>query len=71
MASLPGPESRDVQEMIRHHLKWSHAEKQLARQAFEPALDREFRNVIRRTKDMAKEIGRLRLFHHREPDTQS
>jgi hypothetical protein len=34
MASLPGPESRDVQEMIRH-LKWSHAEKQIARKAFE------------------------------------
>jgi hypothetical protein len=25
MASLPGPESQDVQEMIRQ-LKWSHAE---------------------------------------------
>jgi len=34
MASLPGPESRDVQEMIRH-LKWSPAEKQIARKAFE------------------------------------
>jgi len=55
MASLPGPESRDVQEMIRH-LKWSHAEKQIARKAFELALDREFRNVIRRAKDMAGKI---------------
>ena len=55
MASLPGPESRDVQEMIRH-LKWSHAEKQIARKAFELALDREFRNVIRRAKDMAGNI---------------
>ena len=34
MASLPGPGSRDVQEMIRH-LKWSPAEKQIARKAFE------------------------------------
>ena len=46
MASLPGAESRDVQEMIRH-LKWSPAEKQIARKAFELALDREFRNVLR------------------------
>jgi|ERR1035437_9877194 Asp-tRNA(Asn)/Glu-tRNA(Gln) amidotransferase B subunit len=41
--------------MIRH-LKWSHAEKQIARKAFELALDREFRNVIRRAKDMAGNI---------------
>jgi len=55
MASLPGPESRDVQEMIRH-LKWSHAEKQIARKAFELALDREFQSVIQRAKDMASKI---------------
>ena len=55
MASLPSPESRDVQEMVRH-LKWSHAEKQIARKALELALDREFRNVIRRAKDMAGKI---------------
>jgi hypothetical protein len=55
MASLPSPESRDVQEMVRH-LKWSHAEKQIARKAFELALDREFRSVIRRAKDMAGNI---------------
>jgi hypothetical protein len=55
MASLPGPESRDVQEMIRR-LKWSHAEKQFARKAFELALDREFQNVIHRAKDMAGKI---------------
>ncbi len=55
MASLPSPESRDVQEMIRH-LKWSHTEKQIARKAFELALDREFRSVIRRAKDMAGQI---------------
>src|SRR3984893_11528685 len=55
MASLPGPESRDVQEMIRH-LKWSHAEKQFARKAFELALDREFQTVITRAKDMAGKI---------------
>ena len=47
MASLPGPESRDVQGMIRH-LKWSPTEKQIARKAFELAVDREFRNVLRR-----------------------
>jgi hypothetical protein len=50
MASLPSPESRDVQEMIRH-LKWSHAEKQIARKAFELALDREFQSVIQRAKE--------------------
>jgi Asp-tRNA(Asn)/Glu-tRNA(Gln) amidotransferase B subunit len=55
MASLPSPESRDVQEMV-HHLKWSHTEKQIARKAFELALDREFRSVIRRAKDMAGQI---------------
>jgi hypothetical protein len=55
MASLPSPESRDVQEMIRH-LKWSHAEKQIARKAFELALDREFQSVIQRAKDMAGKI---------------
>ena len=55
MAGLPGPESRDVQEMIRH-LKWSHAEKQIARKAFELALDREFQSVIQRAKDMASKI---------------
>jgi hypothetical protein len=33
-----------------------HAEKQIARKAFELALDREFRNVIRRAKDMAGNI---------------
>ena len=55
MASLPSPESRDVQEMVRH-LKWSHTEKQIARKAFELALDGEFRSVIRRAKDMAGQI---------------
>jgi hypothetical protein len=55
MASLPGPESRDVQDMVRH-LKWSHAEKQIARQAFELALDREFQSVIRNAKEMASKI---------------
>jgi hypothetical protein len=44
MASLPSPKNRDVQEMVRH-LKWSHAEKQIASKAFELALDREFRSV--------------------------
>jgi hypothetical protein len=55
MASLPSPESRHVQEMVRH-VKWSHAEKQIARKVFELALDREFRSVIRREKDMADKI---------------
>ena len=55
MAGLPSPESRDVQEMIRH-LQWSHAEKQIARKAFELALDREFQSVIQRAKDMAGKI---------------
>ena len=57
MASLPGPESRNVQEMIRH-LKWSPAEKQIARKAFELALDREFRNVFRRA-SVSTEYRRL------------
>ena len=55
MAGLPSRESPDVQEMIRH-LKWSHAEKQIARKAFELALDREFQSVIQRAKDMAGKI---------------
>jgi hypothetical protein len=55
MASLPSPESRDVHEMIRH-LKWSHGEKQIARKAFELALDREFQIVIQMAKDMAGNI---------------
>ncbi len=55
MATLPSPENRDVQQMV-HHLKWSHAEKQIARKAFELALDREFQSVIRRAKDMAGKI---------------
>jgi hypothetical protein len=55
MASLPGPESRDVQDMVRH-LKWSHAEKQIARKAFELALDREFQSVIRNAKEMVSKI---------------
>ena len=55
MASSPGPESRDVQQMV-HHLKWSHAEKQIARKAFELALDREFQAVIRNAKEMASKI---------------
>jgi hypothetical protein len=41
--------------MVRD-LKWSHTEKQIARKAFELALDREFRSVIRRAKDMAGQI---------------
>ena len=55
MASLPSPESGDVQQMIRH-LKWSHTEKQIARKAFELALGREFQSVIQRAKSMAGKI---------------
>jgi hypothetical protein len=60
MASLPGPDSQDVQDMARH-LKWSHAEKQIARKAFELALDREFQSVIRNAKEMARKIEQPRI----------
>ncbi len=37
-------------------LKWSPAEKAIARKAFEQALSREFEAVIRKTKEMAAKI---------------
>ena len=37
-------------------LKWSPAEKAIARKAFEQALLREFEDVIRKTKEMAAKI---------------
>jgi hypothetical protein len=52
---LTQPGKTEMSRKVRH-LKWSHAEKQIARKAFELALDREFRSVIRRAKDMAGKI---------------
>jgi hypothetical protein len=37
-------------------LTWSHAEKVIAREAFRRALEREFREVIAKTKEIAKNI---------------
>ena len=37
-------------------LTWSHAEKVIAREAFRRALDREFRETITKTKEIAKNI---------------
>jgi len=48
MASLPSAENRGGHGMTRD-LKWSHAEKSIARNAFDCALDREFEAVIRNT----------------------
>jgi hypothetical protein len=55
MPSLSNAENREVHGMTRY-LKWSQAEKRIARQAFERALDREFHAVIRTAKEMAGKI---------------
>jgi Photoprotection regulator fluorescence recovery protein len=52
MASLPRPEVHSTM----HHLKWSPAEKAIARKAFDRALQTELRAVIRKTKEMAGKI---------------
>lgn len=41
---------------LMRDLTWSHAEKVIAREAFRRALEREFREVITKTKEMAKNI---------------
>jgi hypothetical protein len=55
MAGLPNPENQGDHAMTRD-LKWSHAEKGIARKAYERALDREFQAVIRTAKEMAGKI---------------
>lgn len=55
MASLPRPAEQDSDMMMRD-LKWSHAEKVIARKAFTRALEREFEVVIRETNEMASKI---------------
>ncbi len=41
---------------LMRDLTWSYAEKVIAREAFRRALEREFREVITKTKEMAKNI---------------
>jgi hypothetical protein len=55
MASLPDPADQDGNTNMRD-MKWSHAEKIIARKAFDQALDREFEVVIREAKQMAGRI---------------
>ena len=55
MASLPDPADQGG-DTKRRDMKWSHAEKIIARKAFDQALDREFEVVIREAKQMAGRI---------------
>jgi hypothetical protein len=55
MVSAPGGEDRDCHAVTRY-LNWSHAEKRIARKAFERALGREFDAVMRTAKEMAGKI---------------
>ena len=55
MGSLPPSAQRTGGRMMRD-LTWSHAEKVIAREAFRRALDREFQLVMRKTREMAKNI---------------
>src|SRR5260370_2284760 len=55
MARLPDPADQDGETKMRE-MKWSHAEKIIARKAFDQALDREFEVVIREAKQMAGRI---------------
>jgi Photoprotection regulator fluorescence recovery protein len=55
MASLPHPSGQGGHTLMRD-LKWSHAEKTIARKAFNQALAREFEAVIREAKQMAAKI---------------
>ena len=55
MASLPRPEVPNIFTMIRS-LKWSSAEKVIARKAFEQALQQELEAIIRQAKKMAARI---------------
>jgi hypothetical protein len=55
MTSLPRPEVRDTDTSIRD-LKWSPAEKAIARKAFERALQQDLEAVIREARKMAEKI---------------
>ena len=55
MASLPRPEAQNPYTMIRS-LKWSSAEKVIARKAFEYALQQDLKAIIRQAKKMAGRI---------------
>ena len=55
MASLPRPEVQDPLTSIRD-LKWSAAEKAIARKEFERALQQDLEAVIRQAKKMAEKI---------------
>jgi len=55
MASLPRPEAQNPYTMIRS-LKWSSAEKVIARKAFEHALQQDLGAIIRQAKKMAARI---------------
>ena len=55
MASFPRPEVQNPYTMIRS-LKWSSAEKVIARKAFEHALQQDLGAIIRQAKKMAARI---------------
>jgi hypothetical protein len=55
MANSPHPESRETSTDMRE-LKWSPAEKAIARKAFDTALQRELEAVMREAKDRAARI---------------
>ena len=55
MASLPRPEVPNTYTTIRS-LKWSDAEKVVARKAFECALQQDLEEVMRQAKKMAEKI---------------
>jgi hypothetical protein len=55
MASFPRPEVQNPYTMMRS-LKWSGAEKVIARRAFDHALQQDLEEVIRQAKKMAEKI---------------
>lgn len=55
MASLPRSESPDIYPDIRN-LKWSQAEKVIARNAFDRSLQKELEEVIQQAKRLAEKI---------------
>jgi len=50
------PSAQHGDGTLMRELTWSHAEKVIAREAFRRALEREFREVITKTMEMAKNI---------------
>lgn len=50
------PSARQGGGTLMRESTWSHAEKVIAREAFRRALEREFREVITKTMEMAKNI---------------